>query len=141
MRSKAPLALMEQVVMVLVFALAAVLCLKVFVFAEQMSLRNEAVDRAVAEARNAAEALKGENLEYFETMGAEQDGNGGFVIWYHEDWTAAESGSGAYRLEVSRSRQDEFLWSGEAAVFTADGEALFRLPVAGQNREVDGHGA
>ena len=35
MRSKSPLALMEQVVMVLVFALAAALCIQVFVFSDQ----------------------------------------------------------------------------------------------------------
>lgn len=32
MRSKAPLALMEQIIMVLVFALSAALCLQVFGF-------------------------------------------------------------------------------------------------------------
>ena len=34
MRSKTPLALMEQMVMVLVFALAAALCLQVFVVSD-----------------------------------------------------------------------------------------------------------
>ena len=142
MRSKAPLALMEQVVMVLVFALAAVLCLKVFVFSDQASLRNEAVDQAVAQARNAAEALKGEKSEYFESMHAKADENGGFVIWYDEDWAAVEGTSGVYQLQISCSDDsDAFLWTGEVAVFTADGEELFRLPVAGQNWEVTGGGA
>ena len=54
MRSKAPLALMEQLVMVLVFALAAALCVQVFVLSYQTSRRNEARDRAVLEAQNAA---------------------------------------------------------------------------------------
>ena len=58
MRSKSPLALMEQLVMVLVFALAAALCLRVFVFSDQMSERSETVDWAVMECQNAAETLK-----------------------------------------------------------------------------------
>ena len=58
MRSKAPLALMEQLVMVLVFALAAALCVQAFVLSDQTSRRNEARDRAVLEAQNAAEELK-----------------------------------------------------------------------------------
>ena len=58
MRSKAPLTLMEQVLMILVFALAAALCVQVFVFSGQSSRRNEARDRAVLEAQNAAETLK-----------------------------------------------------------------------------------
>lgn len=41
MRSKAPLALMEQLVMVLVFALAAALCVQVFVLSGQTSRWNE----------------------------------------------------------------------------------------------------
>ena len=46
MRSKAPLVLMEQAVMVLVFALAAALCLRAFVWSDQLSRQNEARDRA-----------------------------------------------------------------------------------------------
>ena len=58
MRNKSPLALMEQLVMVLVFALAAALCLQVFMFADLTSERNAAIDRAVTECQNAAEILK-----------------------------------------------------------------------------------
>ena len=58
MRSRAPLALMEQLVMILVFALAAALCLQVFVFADRISARNEETDRAVLVCQNAAETLK-----------------------------------------------------------------------------------
>ena len=58
MRSKAPLVLMEQAVMVLVFALAAALCLRAFVWSDQLSRQNEARDRALLEVQNAAEALK-----------------------------------------------------------------------------------
>ena len=60
MRSKAPLALMEQTVMILVFALAAALCLRVFVWSSQMSRHIEARDRAAVEAQCAAEIIKSE---------------------------------------------------------------------------------
>ena len=55
MRSKTPLALMEQMVMVLVFALAAALCLQVFVVTDRMSERNKDIDHAVLLAQNTAE--------------------------------------------------------------------------------------
>ena len=58
MRSKAPLALMEQVVMVLVFALAAAVCLRIFAFSYQMSERNKDIDHAVLLAQNTAESIK-----------------------------------------------------------------------------------
>ena len=47
MRSKAPLALMEQLVMVLVFALAAALCVQVFGLSGQTSRWNDSRDRAL----------------------------------------------------------------------------------------------
>lgn len=89
MRSKAPLAMMEQLVMVLVFALAAALCLQVFVLSDKTSRRNEARDRAVLEAQNTAEELKslrGDFAQAAELYGGAFDGQ----TWgrsYDADWT------------------------------------------------------
>ena len=58
MRSKAPLALMEQMIMVLVFALAAALCLRVFVSADSSSQQRELRDRALTEGQSMAELTK-----------------------------------------------------------------------------------
>ena len=58
MRSKAPLALMEQMVMVLVFALAAALCLQAFALADRISRQNAERDQALVAAQNAAEQVK-----------------------------------------------------------------------------------
>ena len=54
MRSKAPLAMIEQTVMVLVFALAAALCLQVFVWCDRQSRDSAARDQAVLCAQSAA---------------------------------------------------------------------------------------
>jgi len=58
MRSKAPLALMEQMVMLLVFALAAALCLQAFVKSDAISSRDEDRDRAVTLCQSVAEAVQ-----------------------------------------------------------------------------------
>ena len=58
MKSKASLFLMEQLVMVLVFALAAALCLGVFVRANEISSETARRDKAVIIAQNAAQMLK-----------------------------------------------------------------------------------
>ena len=58
MRSKAPLVLMEQMIMLLVFALAAALCLQAFVKSDGISRRNEARDRAVTLAQTVAETIR-----------------------------------------------------------------------------------
>ena len=57
-KSKAPLALMEQMVMLLVFALAAALCLQAFVRSDSSSKRSEARDRAAVLCQNVAEAVR-----------------------------------------------------------------------------------
>lgn len=48
-RSKAPLALMEQLIMILVFAAAAAVCVRAFVYASQLS--KEGSDRQLAQKR------------------------------------------------------------------------------------------
>ena len=58
MRSRASLVLMEQLIMVLVFSLAAALCLRCFAAAERMSQETARRDQAVRIAQNAAEHLK-----------------------------------------------------------------------------------
>ena len=73
MKQKTSLLLMEQLVMILVFALAAALCLQVFAKADAISLETARRDRAVVLARNAAELLKatGGEEEAAEALSAE----------------------------------------------------------------------
>ena len=69
MRSKASLFLMEQLVMVLVFALAAALCLNAFVQAQRISDAAAWQDEAALTAQNAAELLKaGMSIEEVEKL-------------------------------------------------------------------------
>ena len=70
MRNKSPLALMEQLLMVLVFALAAALCLQGFVLANRISTRMENRNQAVTIAQNAAEIVKYYTGDY--TQAAQQ---------------------------------------------------------------------
>ena len=141
MRNKAPLALMEQLIMVLVFALAAALCLQVFIFSDRVSRRNEAVDRAVLEAQNAAESLKSVRGDFAlaaELHGGSYDGR----TWgrlYNEDWELEHGDKGAYCLLATPADSGAvLLGSAEVTVCTAKGDVLVSLPVAWQ--EVDGRG-
>ena len=133
MRSKAPLALMEQLIMVMVFAAAGVLCLRLFVTADRLSEKYAAADSAVIWAQTAAEILKtGDAAERFEQLGAKENSNG-WQLDLDENWNST-AGESAYRLEASyEDSGSEFLWRAEVSVFTADGELLFSIPVSGQN--------
>lgn len=64
MRSRASLLLLEQLMMVLFFALTAAICMQAFVKADEISIHNNRQDRAVMLAQNAAELIKsGESIE------------------------------------------------------------------------------
>lgn len=122
MRSKTPLVLMEQLIMVLVFAMAAAVCLQVFVVSDRLSAKNEALTEAAFLAQNRAEELKhtkGEALLEWETA---EDG------WYIEEEN--------YRVEVQEVPAAEGLRQIELQVLEGE-EILFEIPVAWQ--EVSGH--
>ena len=58
MKNKTPLMLMELLIMLLVFVLAAGLCLRAFLWADNTSARSAALDRAVTAAQNGAELTR-----------------------------------------------------------------------------------
>ncbi len=59
MKTKAPLAVIEILFMLLVFAVAAAICLKTFAVADRISEESRRLDFAVTEVQNAAEVMKG----------------------------------------------------------------------------------
>lgn len=144
MRGKAPLALMEQLVMVLVFALAAALCVQAFAVSDRISKTAAARDQAVQLAQSAAEIMKSRGGDMAQAQSAAMDRLGGQLsqgIWYvlyDRNWNEVSDGSAdaVYRLEAlpdSNAGQPK----AEIRVSVEDGESLIALPVAWQ--EVDGH--
>lgn len=92
MKSRSSLAMMEQIVMLAVFALAAALCLQAFVKSDQMSRNSEARDRAIQEAQSAAEAVRhtGGDLEKAAELLDAIWMEDSLSIMYAEDWTRGE---------------------------------------------------
>ena len=138
MRNKAPLALMEQLVMILVFALAAVLCLQVFVVSDRLSRESEARDRAVTAAQNAAETLKscaGDFERAASIRGRLENEN--WILDYDENWQPTEENAAYYVKVTPGDSGHELLGTAEITVHQeGKRESIFTLPVAWQ--EVDG---
>lgn len=160
MKSKAPLALMEQMVMLLVFALAAALCLQAFVKSDQISLRSQNRSNAALAAQNVAEVIRynGGSLEYALTETANRQGgsyleNEGLVIAYDEEWKvsaenqayfltvqdipAAEEGLHKVLIKVVSGQNQEGTAEETAFGDLAESELLFEMETAWL--EVDGH--
>ena len=134
MKSKAPLAMMEQIVMVLVFALAAALCLQTFVLSGKISKKTEAKNRAVTEVQNAAELMKnGGFLEYVERY-APAETEGEYVTFFTGDWQiTGEEKQAEYKMTVTYTESAELpLWQADITFDTASGEELIRISAAGQ---------
>lgn len=156
MRSRAPLILMEQMVMLLVFALAAALCLQAFVKSDALSSRGEARDRAAVLCQNAAETLRacgGDFEEAARELGADTWSGESVTLSFDGDWNPLaapedgvfymEEGGLAYML-VAAAVETDVPGMGKAAVWAADvtdggQDELFRVEVAWQE-EVSRHG-
>ena len=139
--------------MVLVFALAAALCLRVFVFSELASTRNESVDRAVVECQNAAEFLKSTGLpanEAQQELASRMNGTvsqGLMQVCYDEAWNVIPQNHEdcVYVLEVQGvpTEVDGLVKVHIRAAAVKDisvggsGESLFAIDAAWQ--EVSGH--
>ena len=88
MKNKAPLSLLEQLLMLLVFALAAAICLQVFVKADSISRQTSRLDRAVVLAQNGAEVVKATKGDW-ETAALYLDAqiSDGSLVARHDDLT------------------------------------------------------
>ena len=149
MRSKAPLAMMEQMVMLLVFALAAALCLQAFVKSDQLSKRSEARDQAAVLCQNVAEALRNNGgsaseaaWAVSEKLGYHYD-QGTLYQEFDEDWNPVEYGvycldAGGIPTDVP-NLQVVHVCVRKGCNAGQETETLFELDVAWQG-EVFAHG-
>ena len=147
MRSKTPLALMEQLVMILVFALAAAICVRIFVAADQLSRKNEAVSHAVLAAQNVAEEIKSRGGEFPQLYIGYEDNwaceNDAWILAFDKDWdpvTREEAETGVqkkYWLQIFDNAA-EIPGLVKVQITVTDGkETLLMIPAAWQ--EVGGH--
>ena len=123
MRSKTPLVLMEQLVMVLVFAMAAAICLQVFGLSDRLSKENEARAEAALLAQNTAEELK---FSYGEVLLDWEEADG---IYYMEE--------DGYRVRVQAEETEISGLQKVRLQVLQEEEVLFEIPVAWQEVKGD----
>ena len=141
MKNKGSLVLMEQLLMVLVFAIAAAFCLQAFALSQKISRQFTQTDRASAAAQSAAETLKscsGDGAAAALLLEGSWDGEQLSVL-YDENWSPVAA-DGVYALTAQPVSGGRIPGLGEAeiTVSSAQGELLFSLSAAWQ--EVTEHG-
>lgn len=135
MKSKAPLSLMEQLVMLLVFALAAALCLQIFVVSSRISRECETRDRAVAVVQNAAETLKSTrgDLEAATQLYGGICREGQWRMGFDEAWQEASPEGALYCLVVTVTEQENpLLGTADVTVQNREWETIFQIGAAWQ---------
>ena len=122
MKDKTPLLLIEQLIMILVFALTAALCLRGFAYADGLSQKIYQQEQAAILAQSAAETLKAEKEIRQE------------VSFYDASLEpVAEEEVWTYRLQVSREAEDiPGFGSAKIRVDSANAEELMALTVGWQ---------
>lgn len=140
-RGKAPLMLMEQVVMILVFALAAALCMQAFVTASLLSGKSVQEDHGANISQSIAEVIKEEHGD-LESAGKILKGSYSdekLVLYFDKDWNqVSEKGSAEYTAEAWVTEKGEYFSGATIQVLDMDEkEEIFSLNVGWQ--EVEGN--
>ena len=126
MKNKSSLSLIEQVIMIMVFAVSAAVSLRIFTYADSLSKSNALKDRAVLYAQNAAEAViqaRGDLTAAAELAGGTYTGDG-FV----KNCSDSEEGD-TLKLSVERTASGNELlgkarievYGGEECVYSIEG--------------------
>jgi hypothetical protein len=123
--------------MLLVFAIAAALCLRVFVWsgmrAEYVSQR----DAALIKTQSAAEVLKNVKGDFgvaSKRYGGNLDGDE-WVIWYDTDWNECAAG-GEYCLRAAIEGEDvPYLGKAKIELSMSNGDVLSELSTCWQEEE------
>ena len=126
--------------MILVFALAAALCLQMFVLSDAISTDGEKRDYAVTAVQNAAEAVKlcgGDFDQMTQLHGGERTADG-WRMGYDAAWQATSAEKAKYIVGAQYLEDGvPLLGSAEVAAYAADGEQLFAVTVCWQE-DIDG---
>lgn len=124
--SKTALFLMELILMILLFALSAAVCMRIFAAAQTLSDGSRELNGAVMEAENAAESFKatGGDAEAAAALcSAAEASPGGFRVYYDEKW---DGGAGqVYRLTLAEHEG----YAEIEVCRTADGSRIYALTV------------
>ena len=134
MRSKAPLVLMEQLLMLLVFALAAAVCIQAFALSDQLSRQCADRDQAVIAAQTTAEVLKYHHGDYAAAasdLAGVWDG-ATMAISFNENWQPASGKGSYYVLVMPLETEAMVLGAAQVMVYTAEGDCIYQLTPAWQ---------
>lgn len=133
-RSKNPLALMEQVIMILVFAMAAAICVKAFVTARNMSVQSVQRSHASSICQTAADVIKSTRgdidslCDYFDVCIEKEV----LRAYYDDEWKMSDKAEASFCLCIIIDDKDECLGIATISMIGMDEEVIFEMETAWQ---------
>lgn len=116
MKDKLYITLIEQLMMILIFAITSALCIQVFIKADQISVDSKNRDKAVQIVQNTAEQLKA-NKEVED-------------VYYDKNWNKVESNQDyAFQLKIERSNEQGLETISIKVEDSNDGSTIFGIKV------------
>lgn len=124
-RSKAPLALMEQIIMILVFALTAAVCLQAFVYSNNLSEQGDQENLAASHAQEVVEHCKmlSGDLKQVQSELQGELTEDGLRVPYENDHMM---------VVLTITGQSEFLTKAKVSVQNEDHKEIFAVDAAWQ---------
>ena len=144
-RSKSTLFLIEQIIVIAVFAICAAACVRILTAAYFTANDTQATSNAVLKAESAAETFKATNGDIDAiasilggTSGTAADGVAGVAVYYDSSWQVTTEGNASYHLGLAiyppENPSDTHLLNGEVWVVKITGEGLVSFPVSTRSR-------
>ncbi len=146
MKNKSALSLMELLIMVLVFLLAAALCVRVFVYSRLKSADDELSAQAERQAQTTAELIKAAEGDFAKASEMLKDSNGmkagtayganGELLEFEfsENWEPHSPFSAVHYsyLVKAKKKTEGYLGTADIVVLDVSGKELYRLTASWQ---------
>ncbi len=134
MKRSASLVLVELLIMLTVFAVAAALCLRAFVWSDNNSKQSAAEDLSLHQIQNAAETLKhchGDFALAAQTYGGRWDG-GSWDIAYDDNWNITTENTVYLLRVIPVTCETDYLGQANLTVVDQEGSVLAEISVCWQ---------
>lgn len=140
-RSRATLFLMEQSVVIIVFAVCAAVCAAILANSYLLADRSNDMSNALRAAENAAECFKaasGDAEQALAILGADKSDSGAANVYYDKNWQICAGNAASYvlaftNLEAESSSSPIVC---EISVRAADGAEIIALTVAARRKTI-----
>ena len=134
-RSGSTLFLMEQLIVVAIFAICAAACVKILTESYFMATDSRNMSNAIQAAESCAECYKaaaGDIGKVAELLGGKTESAAAATVYYDKDWLVCGEGHAVYKMRLTSGPPEEglvSLYSGELSVEKLTGEVLLTFNV------------